>query len=300
MKHLLPIAVSIILLASCNDHKPDKTIAADSVHVYPAVSYLDIKLDSHRRLPSNPYILTFEKGKKKIVFCGVTHLASNDDTDNPMFKAIEEKFYSFRPDVAVNEGGDISKKQYASRKDALSKDGEIGLTKILCDSLKIGTVDGDPADDLEFNELLKRFTKGQMLAYIATERLMWSLKGQQIKDTAEIEKMYNEFIQNYIIKKGKVDLSTTEQTFAFYRSNYEQLLQRPFKLADLEPANPFEPNGTFQKIGRTSKEIRDQYLMKTIDSLLTTHDKVFVVFGGWHLLTCKPGLEQIINASASR
>lgn len=300
MKHLLPTAVCIILLAGCNDHKPNKAAAPDSVHIYPAVSYLDIKLDSKGHLPANPYILEFEKGKKKIVFCGVTHLASNDDIDNPMFRAIEEKFYSFRPDVAVNEGGDISKKQYASRKDALLKDGEIGLTKILCDSLKISTVDGDPAAKLEFNELLKRFSKGQMLAYIVTERLMWGLKGQQIKDSAEIEKRYNEFLQNYIIKEGGVELSTTEQTFAFYKSNYEQLLQRPFSLAELEPTNPFDPNGTFQKIGRASKEIRDQYLMKTIDSLLTTHDKVFVVFGGWHLLTCKPGLEEIINGSASR
>ena len=300
MKHLLATAVCALLLASCKDHGSGKTSAADSTHVYPAVSYLDIKLDSNGHLPSNPYILEFEKGKKKIVFCGVTHLASDDDIDNPMFRTIEEKFFSFRPDVAVNEGGDISKKQYGSRKEAILNDGEIGLTKILCDSLKISTVDGDPSVDLEFRQLRKRFSTGQMLAYIVTERLMWGLKGQRIKDTVEMEKKYNDFIQNYIIKEGKVDLSKAEQTFAFYRANYEQLLGRPFSLAELEPSNPFDPEGTFQKIGRASKEIRDQYLMQTIDNLLTRHDKVFIVFGGWHLLTCKPGLEEIINASASR
>ncbi|WP_379093045.1 hypothetical protein [Pedobacter sp. UC225_65] len=41
--------------------------------------------------------------------------------------------------------------------------------------------------------------------------------------------------------------------------------------------------------------MRDQYLLQTIDRLLDKQDKVFVVFGGWHLLTCEPGLKAIIE-----
>ena len=41
--------------------------------------------------------------------------------------------------------------------------------------------------DIEFNALLKKYSKGEILAYITTERLMWGLKGQQITDTLLIK-----------------------------------------------------------------------------------------------------------------
>lgn len=284
-----------VLLFRCNNSRPGKEEDNNAIKSYPTISYLDIKLDTNGQLPSNPYILEFSNGKKTVVFCGVTHLTDDSDIENPMFKKIEQKFFEFKPDIAINEGGDISKNIYTSKQVALLKDGEIGLTKILCDSMKIKTVDGDPTVDFEFQELLKTYSKGEFLAYIVTERLMWGLKGQHITDSIEIEKNYNRFIQNYIIKKGGIVLSNNEQTFNFYKSNYERLLKRPFSILELEPTNPFEPNGKFQKIGRTSKEIRDQFLIRTVDKLLDTNDKIFIVFGGWHLLTCKPGLEEVIN-----
>ena len=295
MRHFIILTFISVLFFNCNNSKFDKKANNDTTHIYPTISYIDIKLDSNGQLPSNPYILEFTKGKKTVVFCGVTHLTDDSDIENPMFTKIEQKFFAFKPDVSVNEGGDISKKVYTSKQDALSKDGEIGLTKILCDSLKIKTVDGDPTADFEFQELLKTYSKGEILAYIVTERLMWGLKGQRISDSFEIEKRYEAFVQNYIIKKGGITLTKPEQSFSFYKSNYEQLLKRPFDISDLEPTNPFEPNGKFQKIGRASKEIRDQFLIRTVDKLLNTNDKIFIVFGGWHLLTCKPGLEEVIN-----
>ncbi len=295
MKYILILPFVSVLLFGCNNSKPDKEEDNSAIKSYPTISYLDIKLDTNGQRPSNPYILEFSNGKKTVVFCGVTHLTDDSDIENPMFKKIEQKFFEFKPDIAINEGGDISKNIYTSKQVALLKDGEIGLTKILCDSMKIKTVDGDPTVDFEFQELLKTYSKGEFLAYIVTERLMWGLKGQHITDSIEIEKNYNRFIQNYIIKKGGIVLSNNEQTFNFYKSNYELLLKRPFSILELEPTNPFEPNGKFQKIGRTSKEIRDQFLIRTVDKLLDTNDKIFIVFGGWHLLTCKPGLEEVIN-----
>jgi hypothetical protein len=295
MRHFIILTFIAVLFSNCNNAKLDKKANSDTTLIYPTISYLDIKLDSNGRLPSNPYILEFTKGKKTVVFCGVNHLTDDSDIENPMFTKIEQKFFAFKPEIVINEGGDISNKVYSSRQDALLKDGEIGLSKILSDSLKIKTVDGDPTVAFEFKELLKTYSKGEFLAYIVTERLMWGLKGQGISKTSEIEKNYEKFVQNYIIKEGGITLEKTEQSFSFFKSNYEQLLKRPFDISELEPTNPFEPNGKFQKIGRASKEIRDQYLIKTVDKLLNTHDKIFIVFGGWHLLTCKPGLEKVIN-----
>jgi hypothetical protein len=295
MKNFIPFSFIFVLFLSCNNTTFYKKTDSDTTHIYPTISYLNIKLDSTGRLTSNPYIIEFKNENKIVVFCGVNHLTDDTDIDNPMFTKIEEKFFAFKPDISINEGGDISKKVYTSKRDALLKDGEIGLTKILCDSLKIKTVDGDPTVDFEFNALLKTYSKGEFLAYIVTERLMWGLKGQHITDSVEIEKRYDAFIKNYIIKEGGITLTKTEQTFSFYKSNYKLLLKRPFNILELEPTNPFDPNGKFQKIGRASKEIRDQFLIQTVDKLLDSNNKIFIVFGGWHLLTCKPGLEEVIN-----
>jgi hypothetical protein len=295
MRYLLILTFISVISFGCNNSRLDKKANDDTTHIYPTISYLDIKLDSSGQLPSNPYIVEFKNENKTVVFCGVTHLTDDADIENPMFKKIEQKFFAFKPDIAINEGGNISNKVYTSRQDALLKDGEIGLTKILSDSLKIKTVDGDPTINYEFKELLKTYSRGEFLAYIVTERLMWALKGQRISDSFEIEKRYEAFVQNYIIKKGGITLTKTEQSFSFYKSNYEQLLKRSFDISELEPTNPFEPIGKFQKIGRTSKEVRDQFLIRTVDKLLNTNDKIFIVFGGWHLLTCQPGLEEVIN-----
>ncbi len=296
MKHvILLIFISAVLLSCSNDSQSNKIENKDSVHVYPTVSYLNIKLDSNGALPSNPYILEFENETKKIIFCGTNHLTDPSDINNPMFAKIEEACFLFKPDICVNEGGDISKKKYASKKEALLTDSEIGLTKILADSLKVSCLNGDMTEELEFKELLKKYTVGEFMAYIVNERLMWGLKGSNITKQDEVEKSYNEFIQNYIIKKGKVKLSQTEQSFSFFKSSFEKVLGRPFDINSPEATNPFNPVSKFQEIGRTSKQNRDQFLLTTIDKLLNTHNKVFVVFGGWHLLTCKPGLEEIIK-----
>lgn len=292
MKNIIYIIFSLFTLVGCKLHEKK---GIKPTNAYKTTSYLDLKLNKDGHLDSNPYILEFKNGKKEIIFCGVEHLTDNENIENKMFSEIEEKCYAFQPNICVNEGGDISQKKYLSKKDAIQKDGEIGLTKIMADSLKIKTINGDPNVEFEFNELLKTYSKGEFLAYIVTERLMWSLIGEKISQEKEIEKRYTEFIENYIIKKGKVILTLEEKKFSFYKFNYMKLVGRKFGLNDLKPTNPFDSNGKFQEIGRTSKNIRDQFLLKTIDDLLNENDKVFVVFGGWHLLTCKPGLNEIIK-----
>lgn len=300
MKKLLTLTIILISLWGCGiihssekENNAAKNVKFDSSHIYPTVSYLDLKLENGQ-LPSNPYILEFTNGNKKIVFCGTNHL-SQSDIDNPLYKKIEYAFYSFKPNICINEGGDVYKKTYTSKTDAIQKDGEIGLTKILADSLKISCVNGDMSEEYEFKNLLKKYTVEEFVAYIANERLMWELKNKNLTKHEDVEKEYKNFIEGYVMNRGKVNLSQNQQSFDFFKTSFEKTLGRPFDINRPEPTNPFDPNGKFQEIGRTSKQIRDQNLLNIIDRLLDTNDKIFIVFGGWHLLTCKPGLEEIIS-----
>ncbi len=265
--------------------------------LYPVKSYLDVAWVVEKHLPSNPYILEFKKGKKQIVFCGVEHLTDASDTENPMFLGIEQKFFEVKPNVCINEGGDVSLRKYDSKYQAVLQDGEIGLLKILSDSLKIKTINGDPSIEFELTELLKVYPRHEVMAYISTERLLWQLHDQGISDTSKIRQAYDKFVNNYLIKKGKLELRGIETDFAFYKVGYQKLTDRAWSMEDLKPTNPFDSTSKFQEIGRHSKEIRDQFLLKQIDWLLKKNDKVFIVFGGWHLLTCEPGLKQIIETA---
>lgn len=70
-------------------------------------------------------------------------MTDNSDITNPMFEKIEKKIFWYSSKYFYKRGGDISKKVYKSKREALLKDGEIGLIKIISDSLKIKTIDGD-------------------------------------------------------------------------------------------------------------------------------------------------------------
>ena len=280
------------LLISCNDNQKNE---ASVIRKFKTKSYLDIKLDSFGHLPSNPYIIKFEKKEKSITFCGVEHLTDNSDVTNKMFQDIEKSFLKTNPSIAINEGGYVDGKKYASKREAILKDGEIGLLKYLSDSLKIKTVNGDPEIDYELKELSKLYSKKEFLTYIITERLLWSLYDSKVTNYDSIVSNYDKFLANYIIKKGKLSLSPNEKTFDYFRKNYQELVGRPFDINSLKPTNPFDKNGKFQEIGRKSKEIRDQFLLQKTNQLLKTNNRVYIVFGGWHLLTCKPGMHQIIN-----
>lgn len=282
----------LFLLISCNKNEIIKTSVTQN---FKTKSYLDLKLDSFGHLPSNPYIIEFKKKDKSITFCGVEHLTDNSDVNNEMFQDIEKSFLKTNPSIAINEGGSVDGKKYASKKEAILKDGEIGLLKYLSDSLKIKTVNGDPEIDYELKELSKLFSRQEFLTYLITERLLWSLYDSKVTNYDSIVSNYNKFLANYIIKKGKLSLSPNEKDFDYFKENYQKLVGRPFEINSLKPTNPFDKNGRFQEIGRKSKEIRDQFLLQKTNELLKSNNRIYIVFGGWHLLTCEPGMNQIIN-----
>jgi hypothetical protein len=294
-KPLLYLAMTCCLWA-CDSPKPQVSeSSADSevaTQPYPTVRYLDLKLGPGGALPSNPYVLRLREGRKELVFCGTNHLEERTQTQHPLYKSLAREFHDFRPEVSVNEGGDVSKKHYPSRDSAIIIDGEIGLLKVLGDSAHTPVINGDMPDSAEYQLLTRLYPAGEVLAYIVTERLMWGCKSGFRKGT--LAQTYDWFADKYLIKKG-FPLAPDQRTFAYFQAQYAQLVGRPFDLATLEPTNPFQPNSRFQDIGRASKEIRDQHLIATIDHLLGQHDRVFVVFGGWHLLTCEPGLREVVK-----
>src|ERR1035437_4912123 len=123
------------------------------------ISYLDIKVDSLGHLPKNPYIVDLHKNSKHLIVIGTLH---SRDTANQLFADIERIFKDLKPEVAINEGGEV-KKTYTDRNSAIVKNGELGLLKFLCDNQNIKMLNGDMPDDKEFDELAKAYSKDEAL-----------------------------------------------------------------------------------------------------------------------------------------
>ena len=58
MKNKAFIVLVLLILMGCKTAQPIAKKLNNINSVYPTISYLEIKLDTFRRLPSNPYIVT--------------------------------------------------------------------------------------------------------------------------------------------------------------------------------------------------------------------------------------------------
>lgn len=258
---------------------------------YKLISYLDIRVDSMGNLPQNPYVINLKNGKKQLLVIGTQHTR---DPLHPMFKVIENAFKDFKPQILIHEGGEF-RKTYSSRNQAIAASGELGLEELLADEAGVKTISGDEPDKLEFEELSAAFSKDEALVFFASERFIFPFKFGQYKGALEDE-YTNNFIKGYLEKEG-IALITEQKQFAYYKSSYKKLFHEDFDIDNINQHNftPFGKGNHFNDVTRKSKELRDRYLLKQIEAQLKLHDKVLVIYGGWHILAIEPALSQIMH-----
>jgi hypothetical protein len=284
MKFLIFVTL-INILTSCNNAKSEKT------ENYNLISYLDINIDSSGNLPKTPYIVDIQTDKKHLIVIGTLH---SRDTNNLMFSDIEKIFITFKPDVAINEGGQIIK-TYTDRNSAIVNNGELGLLKFLCDNQSIEMVNGDMPDDKEFYELSETYSKDEALLFFASERFI--LPYTYWDENGNLDSLYkSDFINDYLEPCG-IKLTFEEKQFSYYKSLYKKYFDKEFNIDSIcsDDFSPIRQEHHFCEVARKSKEFRDKYLLEQIEEQLKHHDKVLVVFGGWHVLAIEPALNQIID-----
>ncbi|WP_374951281.1 hypothetical protein [Mucilaginibacter sp.] len=258
---------------------------------YKLLSYLDIKVDSNGNLPRNPYIINIKNHHKQLIVIGTQHTR---DTLNPMFTGIENAFITLRPQVVINEGPNLSK-AYTSRSQAIATDGELGLEKFLADEAGIKTITGDEPDKQEFEELTAAFSEEEAFVFFASERFIFPFVFGQYKGTLENE-YANNFIKGYL-EKENISITPKQKQLSYYKVAYRKYFHQDFNLHTIDQHNftPFGRSSHFNEVTRKSKELRDRYLLKQIAAQLKIHDRVLVIYGGWHVLAIEPTLSQIMQ-----
>lgn len=266
---------------------------------YPTIDYLVVKkkldtLNANLNLNGySPTVTVLKYEKKQLIFFGASHVRG---LDHPQFKAMEETFMRHKPQIAFNEGGQVTETvHYASRDSAILKDGETGLAKFLCDKTKISLLNGDMSTDEEFAGLLSKFPREQVYLYLGIERFLQpfsqGFQGEMPIETA-FQKSFIAYLEKYNFKP-----TTQERELSYLYKLYYQYFKRKVDLKNLVPVHDYYliNTGVFGKIGRISKGIRDQALLKKIDDALDKYDSVFVVFGASHWVAVQPALKYIIE-----
>lgn len=280
---LLPI---IMVITSCSPSQKNYQTSSNDF-----LSYLDIEVDENGNLPEVPYVLGYKKNNKELLVIGTIH---SQDSSNKMFSKIEELYAAFQADVVINEGGEL-KQVFSDRNTAIQKDGELGLIKYLCDQEGVKTQNGDISFKQEFDELEKVYGREKTYFYYTTERFILPIKywgGEEPLD----ELYQSDFIDSYLVPSGII-LTEKEQDIQYYKKLYRQYFNKPFELSHMK-SNDFSPikeGHLFCEIARQSKVIRDHHLMTEIEKSLEVHDRVLVLFGGWHVLAIEPALKNLLD-----
>ncbi|MBI4647165.1 MAG: hypothetical protein HY738_11395 [Bacteroidia bacterium] len=221
-----------------------------------------------------------------------------------MFADIEKIFINLKPEVAINEGGQITK-TYTDKNTAIIKNGESGLLKFLCDNQSIKMLNGDMPDSLEFSELIKTYSKDEALFFFASERFILPFTYTNNKVNLEclsigngiLDSLYkSDFIEGYLILEG-IKLTIEERQFSYFKSLYKKYFKNEFSIYKIssDDFSPIRKRHYLCEVARKSKELRDKYLLKKIEEQLKLHDKVLVIFGGWHVLAIENALKQIMK-----
>lgn len=239
----------------------------------------------------HPYIIEISRGNKHLTFIGSSHTREITRQAD----SIDRVFRKQRPQVAINEGGP-DKQIYASRNEAIEKNGEIGQLKYLCDSVGIPMINGDLDLASEVKALFEKHGRKNVLLYLAHERFLDLYVHNWIDTSGGLEKSYQKEFVDYLQNNG-VELKKEEKHFSYIRQAYQDYFREPFDIRTI-PAEKFyflHDAGELTRIGRSSKVVRDIGLLGKIEEALKSYDRVFIVFGGAHAWAIEPALHQIMG-----
>lgn len=285
------------LLHSCANQpsSPSSSASASpSSYTYPTKNYLEVAhyFDTVKNTRF-PYVIHLKEGKKELVFIGTAH--TRDVTQQA--DSIDFYFNLIKPQIAFNEGGQIAKeKHYTTRNDAIANDAEIGQLKYLCDQQKIEMINGDLSSGEEMEALFKQYGREQVLLYTCCERFFALYKNGWIDTTKGIEAAYQkDFIQ--YLESEKLQFQPEEKKFNFMKIAYKKIFGTELDVYNVpvEKYSFLKDGGRLCEVGRSSKMVRDEHLLKTIETAFKTNDRIFVAFGGAHAVAIEPALNELMK-----
>lgn len=228
----------------------------------------------------------FQNANKNLYFINASH---ESDPNSPTFETVKAAIERYKPRAVVIESTNAQ-----------------------------GFNAQDPMTEVKYTDALARQNNAQVIAGEALDSdVMMGMLGQgySVKDVMGF------YILRNVPQNRRQGLPLNDETFG---TQMEHMLQRSFpdhkndlitfpefkqwyarhanngkawqdtEVNDVAPYH--SPQATyFQQLSAASAIVREQALLRNIDSALRAHGDVLVVYGGAHLTECKPVLEQMFG-----
>jgi len=290
--------IFLMLLVGCNDYEIN---VINPLEINLNVDYLKLHNQLQKKLEENNNtfpLLVYKNGinQKKLIYLGEFH--GNDPSDK-RFDAIEKYIKEFKPQIILNEGGEIdSSIHYQNKEIAIKNQGTLGFLKFCADKKNVKLVNADCSEKTEVAQLLKKYNKDLLIYIFVCQRFIPQFIDHYNK-AFDLESEYQKFTKDYLNNRCGFKLSKNESQWSYFERLYK--LNNDNKTIDLEN---FDLNksqyAAFDKsvlgeISKTSLHIRDSAIVTNIYKNITKYDRVLVVFGALHLIAQKSTLDKIFQ-----
>lgn len=223
-----------------------------------------------------PYIVEFKHNNGAILYYGSYH---NVNLQHPQFQDIEDRWNTFKPDVAFSEGEKWP--LVRSREDAIKRYGEQGLLRYLAyrDKVKIKCI--EPKRISEMLYLLKHFPAPKIKIYYVLRQILINREiFKKDLDTVDYVKIY---LMNISWIKPFGNSPRTLEEFSLYIKKYLPDLKNWEKIDSNYFMDITKPNNFLARINIHSNKFRDQFMTKKIIRALEKGRKIFFVVGKSHV-----------------
>lgn len=243
-----------------------------------------------RRSVEWPYILRVTQGPGELLYYGARHTYSPDD---PQIEEIERLWNAFRPDIALNEGGNPPIE--SSRDGTVRMSGEPGLVRFLAarDDVPVTTL--DPSRSEEVAHLRKRFSAEEVkLFFLLRGVAQHARRGTE----APLEKEVERILAIYNATPGLMGPPRTlDEVAAAYRQRFPG--RGGYRDTPMSWFDPVRSETFLNRLSREGSDYRDRFMAGILTRHLEEGHRVFAVVGGTHVVMQEPALCNARRSSAA-
>lgn len=247
----------------------------------------------------SPFIETFHRGKKTLVYVAASHHSSVDypnAMDDPVFKTIERAFVTISPDAVIVEGVDPSVKmsqflEHAQQCAAASYNlpgqpcDEPAFAAYRASQIGADVMTGEPSAAVELAAFeshgysIQDFFAFWIMNNIPYEKRHGPLTNQNLP----------KLVDRVVSWENHCLATSVRFTAEDFTSWYAKNMHIPASYLDisLEDSNPYppaeEPQTLFHTLSALNTQARDENVVATIKTALSTHNRVLVVYGSGHV-----------------
>jgi hypothetical protein len=234
-----------------------------------------------------PYVLELEAQKGRLVYYGALHSVNQS---NPQFTDIEERWKTFKPTIALSEGGIWPLEK--SRDVAIERYGEQGLLRFLAARDKVKVVCLEPLKAREVCHLIKWFSPEKIkVFYVLRMAMIRRMLKKDINDLSYVEWIISDLSKIKFLKGPPNNLAEFESKVSELFPNLEDWRLIPYGHLYLKNTKNW-----MRLIHRQVNKYRDQNMITELIQRLKQGERVFAIVGRSHVAIQEPVLRSVMKS----